>query len=145
MKNTTFDSLSLQTLRKLTLGVVICCTSGVATGQCPLHPIQASADAMGRNIAIHYHNAGRRTVKDVHFVMLIRQASPDRQSVIASFSMRDIVRPNQDRTTVFANPTGLPASGNAELVIQNVSFSDNYVWRAKTAMDNRCRVSISRR
>ena len=145
MKNKTFDLRSLQAMRKLVLAVVICCASGVATGQCPLRPLEASVDPTGRSIAIHYQNASTRTVKDVHFVMLIRQTSPDRQSVIASFSTRDIVHPNQDRTTVFASPTGLPSSGNAELVTQNVSFTDNYVWRSTTAMNNTCRVLVSRR
>ena len=131
-------------MRKLTLAVVICCASGIATGQCPVRPLAASVDTTGRRIVIPYHNTSTRTVKDVHFVMLIRQTSSNRQSVIASFSLRDIVHPDEERSTVFANPTGLPSSGNAELVTQNVSFTDNYVWRSTTAMNNTCRVSIPR-
>jgi len=126
----------------LPLVAFIVCLSANAAAQCPIQVRQASLDTTGRSVTIRYYNAAPHVAYDVQFVLLSENATM--RSVVGNFSARNILRPKQERTAVFPNPSGITFnSTNMELEVVQVSFRDYLRWTAPH--DNICKVEFMER
>jgi hypothetical protein len=110
-----------------------------AAAQCPIQLRQASLDAIGKSVTIRYYNSGTHIVRAVQFVVTNENSRP--YSVIGNFSARDIVRPKQERKSVFPNIHGTVFNESMELEVERVTFSDQSTWIASG--DNTCKARLT--
>lgn len=127
-------------MRFLLVAFIACLSSVSVVAQCPIQPREASLDATGKNFKIRYYNSGMRTGQDIQFVLVNKDAGLGGQRLVQSFSARGILRPKQERESLFP-VGGMALNGTMELEVNRVVFADRSIWSARG--NNSCKIQFS--